>query len=548
VANKLDILGVANSATNVQVWKDSDSPTTATRSGEYFHLALSVANGSYPQVYAKSLYGTNQQAAVGRSFVPPSTESYTHDADGNLTADGRWTAYVWDGENRLIEMRRDTSTPTDARQKLTFAYDHLGRRTRKTYFTHNGTSWVEQRDTCYLHDGWNLVAELDANSSNATLRTYVWGTDLSGSRAGAGGVGGLLWLNNSQSTGGMPTGIQFVAYDGNGNLAGLFAAADGSNTARYEYGPFGESLRATGPLAGANPVRWSTKVTDDETGLVYYGYRYYSSATGRWLSRDPIGEMGGTGLSRFVDNNSVTWTDYVGLFGQPWGCKGTCGAVIDDWILDEIRAQKQGFDNWRKRNANADGVEYLKWANGNQRYKDADYFQFNRWSDCGKDGTTDAEKAAPKPVRTRGCGFTVTICGNCVSSAVLGNIMYGFIGLYAGYDPANLELDSVRTKKRWRMNVDEYDLASYKFGGDLQVNWQRPRGLPTFPESTSQEARALDKTHFCRVFNDLLSRNPQAILEGRPAGNYNDLSTCEKCSSVTKETGHGGNEPTRLSP
>jgi len=102
----------------------------------------------------------------------------------------------------------------------------------------------------------------------------------------------LLWLNNAQSTGGMPTGIQFVAYDGNGNVAGLFAASDGSNTARYEYGPFGEPLRSTGPLAAANPVRWSTKVTDDESGLVYYGFRYYSSATGRWLNRDPINELG----------------------------------------------------------------------------------------------------------------------------------------------------------------------------------------------------------------------------------------------------------------
>jgi RHS repeat-associated protein len=172
---------------------------------------------------------------------------------------------------------------------------------------------VEQRDTSYLHDGWNLVAELDANSSNATLRTYVWGTDLSGNRAGAGGVGGLLWVNNSQSTGGMPTGIQFVAYDGNGNVAGLFAAADGGNTARYEYGPFGESLRATGPLAGANPIRWSTKVTDDEGGLVYYGYRFYCPSTGRWLSRDPLAEAGEVALYSMVDSDPVNEIDYLGL-------------------------------------------------------------------------------------------------------------------------------------------------------------------------------------------------------------------------------------------
>jgi hypothetical protein len=33
----------------------------------------------------------------------------------------------------------------------------------------------------------------------------------------------------------------------------------------YQYGPFGELLRATGPMAKANPFRFSTKYQDDET-------------------------------------------------------------------------------------------------------------------------------------------------------------------------------------------------------------------------------------------------------------------------------------------
>jgi RHS repeat-associated protein len=313
VPNKLDILGVANPTQPVEVWKDSDSPSTASRSGEYFHHALTVAYSSYPEVRAKSLFVPNQQASAGRSFVPPAIEDFDHDLDGNLIKDGRWTAYVWDGENRLIEMKRDTATPTEARQRLTFEYDHLGRRVRKRFFTHDGTEWSQQRVTTYLYDGWNVVAELDGNNANATLRTYVWGTDLSGNRTGAGGVGGLLWVNNSQATGGLPTGIQFVAYDGNGNVSGLTSATEGSNTARYEYGPFGEPLRTTGPLAAANPIRWSTKVTDDETGLVYYGYRYYSPGTGRWFGKDPLGEFGSMNLYAVVANATPNAIDILGL-------------------------------------------------------------------------------------------------------------------------------------------------------------------------------------------------------------------------------------------
>jgi RHS repeat-associated protein len=53
-------------------------------------------------------------------------------------------------------------------------------------------------------------------------------------------------------------------------------------------GPFGEVIRATGPMAKANPFRFSTKYQDDESDLLYYGYRYYKASTGTWLSRDPL--------------------------------------------------------------------------------------------------------------------------------------------------------------------------------------------------------------------------------------------------------------------
>ena len=55
-------------------------------------------------------------------------------------------------------------------------------------------------------------------------------------------------------------------------------------------GPFGEVIRATGPMAKTNPFRFSTKYQDDETDLLYYGYRYYTASTGRWLSKDPLGD------------------------------------------------------------------------------------------------------------------------------------------------------------------------------------------------------------------------------------------------------------------
>jgi len=255
------------------------------------------------------------QTETGKVYVPPSTESYAHDADGNLTSDGRWT-YTWDGENRLVQMIRDTDSPSGARQKLLFEYDHQGRRIRKQFFTYSG-GWIEQTDTVFLHDSWNLVVELNANASNARVRTYVWGTDLSGSMQGAGGVGGLVKLTYY----GTSTTNAFVAYDGNGNVTALIDAANGNACAQYEYGPFAEPIRSSGPLSKLNPIRFSTKYTDNGSGFLYYGYRYYNPSTGRWLSRDPISERGGLNQYVIAGNNAASRLDALGLTRLESSCK-----------------------------------------------------------------------------------------------------------------------------------------------------------------------------------------------------------------------------------
>jgi RHS repeat-associated protein len=67
-------------------------------------------------------------------------------------------------------------------------------------------------------------------------------------------------------------------------------------------------------MAKASPFRFATKYQDDETDLLYYGYRFYNASTGRWLSGDPIGEKGGRNLFGFCGNSPVTASDRLGLF------------------------------------------------------------------------------------------------------------------------------------------------------------------------------------------------------------------------------------------
>jgi RHS repeat-associated protein len=46
--------------------------------------------------------------------------------------------------------------------------------------------------------------------------------------------------------------------------------------------------------------------------VTFYGYRWYDPLTGRWPSRDPIGERGGVNLYAFVGNDGLNKTDYLG--------------------------------------------------------------------------------------------------------------------------------------------------------------------------------------------------------------------------------------------
>jgi len=93
----------------------------------------------------------------------------------------------------------------------------------------------------------------------------------------------------------------------------LVDADSGTVEARYEYGPFGESLRASGnTIAGKNPFRFSTKYVDSENGFAYYGFRYYSPETGRWFNRDPLEESGDVNIAVFGNNDSINHVDPYG--------------------------------------------------------------------------------------------------------------------------------------------------------------------------------------------------------------------------------------------
>jgi RHS repeat-associated protein len=116
----------------------------------------------------------------------------------------------------------------------------------------------------------------------------------------------LAWANER--------GTFLYLYDANSNVEQLVNSSTGEIAARYKYDPFGVLLVTNGPETDNNPFRFSTKYFDVETESYYYGFRYYDPETGRWPTRDPIGERGGWNLYRFIGNDPINIIDVLGLY------------------------------------------------------------------------------------------------------------------------------------------------------------------------------------------------------------------------------------------
>ena len=101
----------------------------------------------------------------------------------------------------------------------------------------NGSGFANPVTNRFIYENWRVFAEVNSGGSP----THMWGLDLNGTLDDGGGVGGLLMVRDH--SGGS---YHFAAYDGNGNVAGLVNAADQATSARYEYSPFLEPIRASG--------------------------------------------------------------------------------------------------------------------------------------------------------------------------------------------------------------------------------------------------------------------------------------------------------------
>ena len=209
------------------------------------------------------------------TFNPTTGKSYTYDANGNMLTRGNQTL-TWDIDNRV------SSVSITGGGTTSMEYDYSGARVKKSAPT---------GITLYPFSGY----EIDPNGV-ITKFIRVGGESIASKRG---------------------TSKYFYHNDHLGSVNVITDIA-GTRVQLNEYDPWGAVSRASGTI---DPdTRFTGQKLDPETGLYYYGGRYYDAEIGRFVSADPFVQTpyDPQNLNRYsyVINNPQNLIDPDGYFHQ----------------------------------------------------------------------------------------------------------------------------------------------------------------------------------------------------------------------------------------
>jgi RHS repeat-associated protein len=223
----------------------------------------------------------------------PANQNYNFDAAGNMTSDPTdLVTATYDAENRIATATKNNVTTT-------YTYDDDGNRVKKTNPSTGTLYW-------YMTPG--IVAESDLSGNLKTEYVFFDGERVARRD--------------------FPSGTVAYYFSDHLKTASVVTDASGTILDESDYYPWGGELQFINNLD--NHYKFTGKERDTETGLDYFGARYYSNGLGRFITPDwaakatavPYADFGdpqSLNLYTYVRNIPTTRFDADGHLGLPGG-------------------------------------------------------------------------------------------------------------------------------------------------------------------------------------------------------------------------------------
>jgi RHS repeat-associated protein len=288
------------------------------------------------------------QRAVLASAALPGIQ-YAYDANGNLTRDKEY-CYEYNDANKVKEVRECTDNQLVAE----YVYNAAGQRLLKTVYKEG----VYDYTLISVNDIFDVKIYADGREETTTY--YKANNELIAKKEVKNGIGTITYHHNDHL-----------------GSASMVTSTNGVKVEETKYLPYGE-VRSGGSENLTGRYTYTGQESDGETGLMYYGARYYSAEIGRFVQPDSmlpdIYDPQQLNRYMYVRGNPLKYIDPSGHYAEIV-VRDTLESGLFDFghAMININGTYYGVTQNRAFTQNPNDIQTISESTFNNLYKDSEW-------------------------------------------------------------------------------------------------------------------------------------------------------------------------------